>query len=91
MIMEQSAYKNLIDEIIMKQTLILGPDIVFAKARNVDSIRFNEHGKVESFKGDPEQALKLLIDEFYALSGNLVKNVLTPVFAKYPDIKMPLI
>lgn len=83
-------YKNLINEIIAKQTVILGPDIVLLKARNVVGLRVDGHGRVESISGDPQTVLQNLIGEYIALSGQIVKNILTPVLAKYPDIQISI-
>lgn len=85
---DQENYKNLINDIIAKQTLILGPDIVLMKAKNVAGLKLDAHGKVESLDGNPQEILQNLINEYVTLSGQIVKNILSPVFAKYPDIKM---
>jgi hypothetical protein len=87
---EASSYISLINDIIAKQTLILGPDIVLLKARNVTGLRINDSGVVEGIDGDPEKVLQDLVNEYIALSGQIVKNTLTTVFAKYPDIKVSL-
>ncbi|MEO8065793.1 MAG: hypothetical protein ABI643_02980 [Candidatus Doudnabacteria bacterium] len=84
----EADYKNLINDIIAKQTVILGPDIVLLKARNTAGLKVSDDGKVESITGDPQQVLEILINEYIALSGQIVKNILTPVFAKYPDINI---
>lgn len=81
-------YKNLINDIIAKQILILGPDIVLLKARNVPGLKISNNGEVLDLAGDPQEILQHLIDEYIALSGQIVKNILNPVFAKYPDIKI---
>jgi hypothetical protein len=86
----ETDYENLINDIIAKQTLILGPDIVLAKARNVSGLKLSQSGKVESIEGDPQLILQSLINEYIALSGQIVKNILIPVFAKYPDIKVSI-
>lgn len=83
-------YKNLINEIVAKQIVILGPDIVLLKAKNVAGLKLNAGGQVEDLTGEPQEVLEKLIDEYIALSGQIVKNILTPVFAKYPDIKIPI-
>lgn len=83
-------YKNLINDIIAKQILILGPSIVLVKARNVAGLVLNAQGTVEKITGDPQTVLQNLINEYIALSGQIVKNILVPVFAKYPDIKVAL-
>lgn len=86
----EDEYKNLINEIIEKQALVLGPDIAWLKARNVPGLKLSREGKVIGIKGDPEAVLKKLVDEYLALSGQIVKNILSPVFAKYPNIKITI-
>lgn len=85
---DSADYANLINDIIAKQTVILGPDIVLLKARNVPGLKLDASGKVESIDGNPDQVLQSLINEYIALSGQIVKNILTPVFAKYPHINV---
>ena len=81
-------YKKLINDIIAKQTVILGPDIVLLKARSVTGLTLTKDGMVESIDGDPQTVLQNLIDEYIALSGQIVRNILNPVLAKYPEIKI---
>lgn len=87
---EASDYKNLINDIISKQTLILGPDIVLVKAKNVQGLKLDDKGYVLELEGDPQVVLERLIDEYILLSGQIVKNILSPVFAKYPQIKVTI-
>ena len=87
---QENDYKNLIDDIITKQTLILGPDIVMLKAKNVPGLKLSANGKVDSITGDPQIVLQKLVDDYISLSGQIVKNILSPVFAKYPDIKVSI-
>ncbi|MBX4191613.1 MAG: hypothetical protein KW804_02325 [Candidatus Doudnabacteria bacterium] len=81
-------YKKLINDIIEKQAVILGPDIVILKAKSVHGLTLTADGKVESISGDPHTVLQSLIDEYISLSGQIVKNILSPVLAKYPEIKI---
>lgn len=83
-------YKNLIGEIILKQVDILGADMAVRKAKNVSGLNVSEEGKVISVDGDPHEILQRLVDEYIALSGEIVKNILGPVFVKYPEIKVNL-
>lgn len=83
-------YKNLINDIIAKQILILGPDIVIVKAKNVPGLKLSDKGEVLALNGEPQAILQSLVDEYIALSGAIVKNILTPVFAKYPEIKVSI-
>jgi hypothetical protein len=87
---DSSQYINLINDITTKQILILGPDIVMLKAKNVAGLKLDSSGKVAAIDGDPQQILQKLIDEYISLSGLIVKNILAPVFAKYPEIKVTI-
>lgn len=84
-------YKKLIEEIVTKQMDILGPEIAIRKASNVPGLTLGEKGQVTSFdESQAEAVLQHLVDEYIALSGEIVKNILQPVFAKYPGIKLNL-
>ncbi|HEX5430256.1 MAG TPA: hypothetical protein VFX17_04245 [Patescibacteria group bacterium] len=83
-------YISLINDIIAKQIIILGPDIVLMKARNVAGLTLDDQGRIQSIEGDPQTVLQQLIDEYIGLSGQIVKNILNPVFAKYPEIKVSI-
>ncbi|MBI4050160.1 MAG: hypothetical protein HY398_01795 [Candidatus Doudnabacteria bacterium] len=83
-------YKSLLSEIIRKQMDILGPDIALRKAKNVAGLSVNDDGSVSSLSGDAQTILQSLVSEYISLSGEIVKNILGPVFAKYPDIKLNL-
>jgi hypothetical protein len=80
-------YLNLMSEIVEKQTIILGPDIAILKARSVPALILDDKGKVTDIKGDMDQALQSLIDQYVELSGLIVKNALGSIFSKYPSIK----
>jgi len=86
----QEDYKNLITEIIRKQIDILGVDIAVRKANGVSGLKVSDKGEVNSLSGDPQEILQELISKYVALSGEIVKNILNPVFAKYPEIKLNL-
>ena len=87
---KEEQYKALLSEIISKQTVILGPTISVLKARNVPGLSISDDGKVESITGDPEDALKQLIDQYVELSGQIVRNALGTIFEKYPSVKKPI-
>lgn len=86
--MGEEEYKNLITEIVRKQMDILGPEMAVRKAGNVAGLSVNEDGSVKTISGDPQAVLQNLVNEYILLSGEIVKNILGPVFAKYPDIKL---
>lgn len=85
---DNTQYEKLINDIIQKQIIILGRDIVLVKAGNVQGLHVDSEGKVTRIDGDPQQVLQRLVDEYIGLSGLIVKNILAPVFAKYPEIKI---
>lgn len=80
-------YIALMSEIIAKQAVILGPDIAILKARNVKGLVVSDQGKVEDVQGMFSDILQSLIDEYVNLSGQIVRNALGSVFAKYPSIE----
>lgn len=84
-------YKNLLTEIIQKQMDILGPEVAIEKASRVSGFEVSEKGEVLRITANnKEQILQDLVDEYIALSGEIVKNILGPVLAKYPQIKLNL-
>ncbi len=80
-------FRKLIEEIIQKQIVILGPDITLVKVRNVSSLKVDDTGHVTSLSGDPREALKGVIDQFVSLSGQIVKKTMEPLLEKYPALK----
>ncbi len=86
--MEQiEQYKSIMSEIIIKQIVILGPDMAVMRARKVTEIEVTSEGKVTEIKGDPSEALKKLVGTYVELSGQIVKIALSSIFTKYPEIK----
>lgn len=79
-------YRRLIEEIISKQSLILGPEIAIMRARGVKNITVTEKGVVENIEGDYKEALHSLIDQYVELSGQIVKATLGTIFQKYPNV-----
>lgn len=80
-------YKNLLNEIIAKQTVILGPDIALLKARGVEGLEVTDDGTVTDISGDPAKTAEQLVDAYVQLSGQIIKNALASVFAKYPELR----
>ena len=80
-------YKKIFGEIIQKQAVILGPQIAVLKARNVPGLSVSDSGQVTDIAGNEQMMLHRLIDEYVALSGEIVKNAVNSVFDKYPSIK----
>lgn len=83
---QKESYMAIMSEIIAKQAVILGPEIAVLKARNVSGLSIGNDSKVIDVTGDPAAMLQELINEYIALSGEIVKNVMKPIFEKYPEI-----
>ena len=79
-------YKNILTEIIKKQAVILGPQIAVLKARAVAGITVSDEGDVTAIAGNEGEVLQKLIDQYVSLSGEIVRNAVNSVFAKYPSL-----
>lgn len=84
---QEEQYKAVISEIIAKQSLILGPEMAIMRAKKIEEIIISPEGKVVGVKGDSSDALEKLINIYVELSGQIVRNALTPIFIKYPEVK----
>lgn len=85
---DKDQYAALISEIIAKQSVILGPQIAILKARNVPGLTIDDSGKVTDIQGDAQEKIQKLVDSYVELSGQIVKNALGSVFAKYPTLNI---
>lgn len=80
-------YKQMLTEIIKKQIIILGPQIAVLKARGVPGLKVADDGTVIGVDAPEQVILQKLIDEYVALSGEIVKNAVNSIFEKYPSIQ----
>lgn len=80
-------YKKILTEIIKKQIVILGPQIAVLKARSVIGLKVSDTGEVTDITGPEQVVLQKLIDEYVALSGEIVKNAVSSIFEKYPSLQ----
>ena len=85
---ELGQYAALISEIIKKQSVILGPEIAIVKARAVPGLMVDNDGKVTGVGDNPKETLQKLVDQYVELSGQIVKNALGSIFAKYPSLDL---
>lgn len=84
---QNQEYQKLLTEIIQKQIAILGPAIAVMKARNILGLEVKDDGIVTNVEGNPQEIVRNLVDEYVDLSGQIVKNALSSVFLKYPELK----
>jgi hypothetical protein len=80
---ERPDYKHLISEIIQKQSLILGPEMAIMRACRVPGLVITAAGDVADISGDAKEVLQELVDQYAALSGQVVRTALHTVFQKY--------
>ena len=85
---QNEQYSQLISEIIKKQAVILGPEIAILKARGVSGLTVDNDGKATATGNNPKEILQNLVDQYVELSGQIVKNALGSIFAKYPDLNI---
>lgn len=85
---ENQQYIALISEIIKKQSVILGPEIAILKARSVSGITIDNNGNVTNVSGNAKDVLQRLVDQYVELSGQIVKNALGSIFAKYSNLNL---
>jgi ribosomal protein L30E len=85
---ENQQYTSLISEVIKKQSVILGPEIAILKARSVKDLVVENDGKVVSVGSNPKETLQKLVDQYVELSGQIVKNALGSIFAKYSNLNI---
>ena len=77
-------YIELFNEIIYRQTIVLGPDISVIIAKKVAGLKFSDEGRVTDYTGEPQQALQSLINGYVNLSGMIVRKTIEPLLAKHP-------
>lgn len=80
---EVEKYKVIMSEMIARQITILGPNLALTRARNVSDMVVSDNGTVTEVKGRPEDALKQLVDQYFYLSGQIVKNALGTIVEKH--------
>ncbi len=80
-------FKKELSELIKKQIVILGPDTVMAKVKNVSGLEVSSDGEVTKLEGDPKVVLEKLIDEFLELSNLIVKRTMETL--ESPEIQKP--
>ena len=77
--------KETIQEVIKKQSIILGPDIAILKAKEVNGLVLDNTGKVISVSGDELNVLQNLIDQYVSLSGEIIRKAMEPLLQKHLD------
>ena len=84
---DSNNYKKMLSDLIKKQMIMLGPNIVLDKARKVPGLVVADDGEVSSITGDPRQVLKGVANEFMALSGQIAQMTLNTLLEKYPGVE----
>lgn len=84
---ELNNYKKMMSDLIKKQMVMLGPNIVLDKARKVAGLKVADDGSVLSIDGDAKLILKGVANEFMTLSGQIAQMTLNTLLEKYPGIQ----
>lgn len=82
-------YRALMTELIKKQMVMLGPNLVLSKARGVSGLTVSDDGVVQKLSGDSGQALQELVNAFMTLSGQIAQMTLNTLLEKYPGVNPP--
>jgi hypothetical protein len=82
----KAMYKEFVTDIITTQSVILGPTIAVLKAQNIEGLVVDGGGNVIDILSDPRIVVRELISAYVDLSGEIVKQALKSVFAKYPSL-----
>lgn len=82
-------YRQLMTEVIAKQSLILGPQMAIAQAHKIEELVIDDEGIVLNIDGDETEVLQKLINQYVALSGQIVQATLSSIFKKYPAVSSP--
>lgn len=86
---DQADYQALMSDLIKKQMVMLGPNLVLSKSRQVTGLTVADDGTVQSINGDPQVALQELVNAFMSLSGQIAQMTLNALLEKYPGVKKP--
>jgi len=86
---DPSDHQALMSDLVKKQMVMLGPNLVLSKARQVAGLTVAEDGTVQAISGDPQKALQDLANTFMELSGQIAQMTLNALLEKYPGVKKP--
>lgn len=77
-------YKKLLSDLIQKLTIIFGPDITFARIKNIPQIKLNVDGSIEKTFGDNIIMLDRVVDKFMELSEFATDKAIQSLIPDYP-------
>ena len=83
---DETLCRNCAEEIIRVLSVVLGANIVVLNAQKVHGLEVDNNGVVLEISKDPQVILESLVSVFVEVSGDMVNDVLEPVFNKYPEI-----
>ncbi|MDP2631446.1 MAG: hypothetical protein Q8P30_01615 [Candidatus Uhrbacteria bacterium] len=77
--MVEKKAKDVMNELIKKQMVILGPGVAIGKAKNIPGLSVDDSGNVTAVKGSDQKALDLLVEEYAALSGQITRSIVESI------------
>lgn len=88
-------YSELIEQIIEKQSTVLGLPVAVRRARNVPGLEIDDAGKVISLSPNTIPVLEALVAQYKALSGSmgvdLCRQVAMSSRLNHPDLQLPTV
>lgn len=75
----------MLSSLIEKQIEILGRDVALNTVRKVESLTVSNNGIVVEIKGDPQEAMENVINQYINLSRQIAQTTIKAIIEKYPD------
>jgi len=80
-------FLNLLTDIIQKQIVILGRDVVLRKARSIGKITIDDTGAVTAVEGEAKVYLKSLIVSLAEISPESIRKTIEPMVSGNPELQ----
>lgn len=75
----------MLSSLIKKQIEILGQGVALNTVRKVESLTVSDDGVVIEIKGDPQEAMESVINQYINLSRQIAQTTIKAIIEKYPD------
>lgn len=79
-------FTKLLTDIIQKQIVIFGPDIVFSRVKAVGIVTIDNTGVVKKIEGDPKVFFKRFLQEIMVLSSKSVRKTVEPLISQNTEL-----
>ncbi len=79
----QTDYTSVLSELIQRQIVIFGPQIVNAKINGIKGLTYDKDGVVKKIVGDPQTILQEVAEQLSQLSEYAVKKTLDDIVSTH--------